>query len=259
MPFCTKCGTSVTDEMAFCPGCGTQLNAAAPVVPAYAAPTAYTYAQPQEYQVVLQGRGTGKVDDALYLMEEVLGYTQTQAKELLSLIPVQIACSLTLTQARYVAQAFAEYGMEVFVADGMGNYVELGDQTTASIFDLQGNFLPAAAAALTVLTAANRVRRAVQWHIRGPKPPLFSLGFRHTSPLPPRRRPMRSAVKRPPARKSILPMKPKAPAPRRPAPARKTAPARKHAPPRSAGPRRGGMGGPGGIGGPGGFGGNHRH
>ena len=47
MPFCTNCGTSVTAEMAFCPGCGARLAAAsAQIVPAaQTAEPVYTDAQ----------------------------------------------------------------------------------------------------------------------------------------------------------------------------------------------------------------------
>ena len=48
--FCSKCGKEISDNAAFCPGCGTATNAqAAPAAPASAAPVATAAAKPSAF------------------------------------------------------------------------------------------------------------------------------------------------------------------------------------------------------------------
>lgn len=274
MPFCSHCGASVTEEMSFCPGCGTRL---ATVGEAYAETTdlvsaeestilpQYTgveadYLESGDYRVILVSRGVCQATAAAELLEDLLGYTSVQARRLLHMAPAEVACNLTLTQAQYIAQALTEYGMEASVTDAVGGYMDLPNATT-SVFDSYGNLLPAVAVALAVLTGVNRVRRITTWGRDGLMPTLFGLGFRR--PVPPRhmrRAPMAHPPRRPAASPRAFAPRPAAP---RPAPAKPAAP-------------RGGMGfgpaggsrgpggrgsggrGPGGSGGPGGPGGRRR-
>ena len=262
MPFCSQCGASVTEEMSFCPGCGTRLaiagEAAAEMIDFAAEVTslapqytgeAVNCLDSGDYKVVLVGRGTCSAVAAAEFIEDLLGYSSVQARRLLHMAPAEAACGLTLTQARYIAQALTEYGMEAAVTDGLGGTLNLPKART-SVFDSYGNLLPAVAVALAVLTGANRVRRISTWGMGGGLfPRLFGLGFRR--PAPPRhmrRPPMRPAPRRP--------VPPPAPRPFAPRPA-----ARRPSAPRPAAPRppRGGMGGFGGPGrGPGGPGGRRR-
>lgn len=220
MAFCSQCGSSVTEDMSFCPSCGARLAAQSTAVAVSDGYAAGSYADGGEYSVVLLGRGTCRITDASELLEDILGYSSTEARRLLHAAPAEAAQGLTLTQAQYIAQAFTEYGLQVCVANAQGTYIDLNRFATASIFDRQGNFLPAVAGTLAMLTAANRVLRIAAWRPMDTPPPPFRLGFRRPAPPPHHRRAHHYALPRPmtarPPRPAPAPRRPAAPAPRRP-------------------------------------------
>lgn len=223
------------------------------VVNTYTAPNAGAYVDTGDYKIILLGRGTCRINDAAELLEDILGYSAVQAKGLIRVAPAEIACSLSLTQAQYIAQALTEYGMQVSVANEAGTYIDLDHFATSSVFDIQGNFLPAVAGVLALLGAANRVHHVAHWR-RGPVPPLFSLRYRRPAPPPHfRRPPVHHAPKRPAAQGWGRMAAPKAPprAPHSPGPAGPRATGGPHGP-GGRGPGGGGRGPGGGSRGPGG-------
>lgn len=213
MPYCTNCGCSVTETMSFCPGCGTSLASSSVPGPVYTDPNAgqsrsdTEYTQTGNYKLILINCGTCSIATAVRVLENILGYPSAQARELIHAAPVECACNLTLPQAQYLAQTLTEYGLSVSVLDSAGQYVDLNNFANTSVFDSNGNLLPAIAAALAMLTAANRVRRVSRWRYTEPLPPLFRLNYRRMPPPPrhnlfapaPRRHAPRPAAPRPPA------------------------------------------------------------
>lgn len=222
MPFCSNCGCSVTETMSFCPGCGASLAAPSSVpAPVYTEPnTGYTppeteYTQTGNYKLILINCGTCSIATAVRVLENILGYPSAQARELVHAAPVECACNLSLPQAQYLAQTLTEYGLSVSVLDSVGQYVDLNNFANTSVFDSNGNLLPAIAAALAMLTAANRVRHISRWRYTGPLPPLFRLNYRRMPP-PPRRGLFAPAPRRhaPPPHRAPRPAAPRPPAPR---------------------------------------------
>lgn len=213
MPFCSNCGYSVTEAMSFCPGCGASLAAQAAPAASLPAGDSYTHTDSNtqytggDYKLILVSRGTCSVANAVHILQDILGYTSAQARELVHAAPVECACNLSLPQAQYLAQTLTEYGLAVSVLNGMGAYVDLSSTANTSVFDDNGNLLPAIAAALAMLSVANRVHRISHWRHTGPMPPLFRLNYRRTPPPPrhslfaptPRHHAPRPAAPRPPA------------------------------------------------------------
>lgn len=210
MPFCSNCGTSVTEAMSFCPGCGTALAAAqTPPTATLPAGDSYTYTDTNtqytggDYKLILISRGTCSVANAVHILQNILGYASAQARELVHAAPVECACNLSLPQAQYLAQTLTEYGLAVSVLNGMGEYVDLSATANTSVFDSNGNLLPAIAAALAMLSVTNRVRHVSHWRHLGPPPPLFRLNYRRMPPPP---RHSHRAPPPPPRRHSPPPM-----------------------------------------------------
>lgn len=190
MPFCSQCGTQITESMKFCPGCGTRLSAIEDVRKEVLLPDAQTNsADPGttggDYRVILFSLGSCATATARELLEDIMGYTTEQARQLATTTPVEIACGLSYSQAVTLAQALTEYGMEISVCNSSG-YIDIPVTATESVYDSGGNFLPAAAAILGLFSAVNRVKRIQRWNHSGPRPGIFRLGFRR--PAPPRHR-----------------------------------------------------------------------
>lgn len=255
MPFCSNCGYSVTEAMAFCPGCGTALAAQSAPTASLPASDSYTYTNTNtqysggDYKLILVSRGACSIANAVHTLQNILGYTSAQARELVHAAPVECACNLSLPQAQYLAQTLTEYGLGVSVLDGMGNYVDLSATANTSVFDEHGNLLPAIAAALAMLSVTNRVRRISHWRHMGPLPPLFRLNYRRMPP-PPRHR---FQAPPPPRRHSPPPMgrphRPAAPMGGRPGGMSRGPGGPGRGPSMGRGPSGGGRGGRGGGGG----------
>ena len=237
MSFCPNCGHEVYAGMNFCPGCGRNLaDLVLDPEPVFEPEPAVEQAPPPRtagvYQVILLSDGDCSKSEAAELLEDLLGYDRSDAKDLVKSAPVAVAEQLTETQARYLAQAMNEYGMEAAVY-GPGGYVDLGS-ASRRVFDDDGDLLGDVARTLAVLSVANRVRRIERWMT--PPPPRSWL-----APRPPRRPPhrRRSFLSPPPPapRRAAPPPPPRRPAP--PPPARHTpVPGPRREPPRPAGPGR---------------------
>ena len=186
MAFCVRCGQSLEDGMNFCPVCGTAVAATdtpqAQTIPIVDTAPAYDPATATDYRVILFSRGNCSAANARALLRDILGYSSSEARNILSMAPVEIACNMTMAQALYLAQALTEYGIEVTVCNSQG-YVNVPKAATTSVYDRTGSFLPAVASALATLSAVNRVREFRRWNAVT-RPSLFQLAFR---PAPPPR------------------------------------------------------------------------
>ncbi len=176
MSYCSYCGTAIDSSMKYCPSCGAPLTASTASLQTYTAVT--EPAADADYAVVLVSRGTCAESTARDVLEDLLGYSSTDAKAILAAAPTEAAMNLTQVQAKYIAQALTEYGMQVSVWDG-GNYVELDNDETAksSIFDNAGSFLAGAAAVLGTITVANQVKKFFRWTKPAPEEHVYRPRF----------------------------------------------------------------------------------
>ena len=101
--FCSNCGTRLGSGVNFCPNCGTRVTALQP-----------------GNMVMLVSLGTSNRNTAAALLTRICGYTDDDALLIADSAPITVARGLTEAQARYLAQALAEYGIEVSVYDGTG-------------------------------------------------------------------------------------------------------------------------------------------
>ena len=166
MKYCPNCGKLIADSANFCQYCGADVA------------NVLISEEPDDldtgYRVVVFSRGSCTAKTAREVLADLLGYTLSTAKELLDECPVEVADELSELQALTIAQALAEYGMEVTVVDESDSYIDLSPYATSSLFDAQGVLLANALATLSTLTAANRVHRYRRYR----KPSLLSLLFK---------------------------------------------------------------------------------
>ena len=267
MPFCFACGYRVGEEMRFCPSCGAALSAAAAlaVTPAqdltdYTAPQENLYAQEaydaglpeNDYRLVLVSCGSCTKITARSLLQDTLGYSLAEARQLTDAPPIELACALTFQQALDLARMFTEYGMQVTVYNS-GGYVDLGLYARSSVFNSSGTILESVAATLATLSAINRVRQFLRWS--KPEPLRHIFAPRYMPSRPPRYVPRpapKPLPRRDPAPPHPVRLNQPRPAPSHHSPDRPTGPARP-AGGRPGGSAPGGHGGkPGGGRGPGG-------
>ena len=157
MPFCPNCGQQLNDGMRFCPNCGTPVTAAAQPVIAQPVVAQPVIAQPAGYQLVLVSLGDCTKTATRDLLEEILGYTVTEARKLSDNVPIPVADSLTDQQALYLAQMMTEYGLTVAVIDPYGHFVDLTPYATKSVFSQQGTLYANVLALLGTLNTVNKV------------------------------------------------------------------------------------------------------
>ena len=193
MKYCVTCGRAVEyDDAYFCPYCGSKIQTASEIVeedtvtsilsgistedPIDVEPV--TVLEPEDieegYRVVLISRGTCTAKMAKEVICDLLGYTVTTATSLLEEVPVELADELNERQAVVLAQALAEYGMQVTVVDENNRYVNIDSQATNTVYSSTGDLTAAALAVIGSLTAANRVHR----YRRYKKPSLQDLIFK---------------------------------------------------------------------------------
>lgn len=174
MAFCPQCGRAAGAGACFCTECGAALSASAQ--PA-ASEIVYTATTPLgDNSVMLLSLGSCAQAAAADLLEDVCGYSEEEAREIVRNIPITVAQNLTETQASYLAQAMTEYGMQVTVYDGKGyKQVKTG---LPSLFSSNGSFLAKAAAVLGLIGVGNRISRRLIRRWEPPfrvKPLLFTL------------------------------------------------------------------------------------
>ena len=154
MPFCVNCGTELSEGMKYCPGCGRAVDAPAP-----AAPEPIDFGTPVErsdYSVILVSQGSATKTALRELLEDMLGYTVTDARKLTNGMVMEVARGLTAAQAIYIAQALTEYGAQAAIATPSG-WADVRPMAGTSVFNNAGYFTAAVTAALAGLTAMNRV------------------------------------------------------------------------------------------------------
>ncbi len=255
MPFCSYCGKELSADARFCPSCGSPAEPAA-VIPAQevmpAAPVntvPVNVPETADYGIVLYSIGTCAKSYADDVLEDILGYSDRESKQLLKMLPAQIAQYLTAEQARYIAQALTEYGMQVAIYMGQ-TPVDLGQYATQSVFNSDGSFVAAALAALAGITVTNRIRKFRRWTLSNILSALFAPRYRVTAPP---RHVTRATFRREPVAPYREPVS-RAPvtAPRRASVPQRAEPKRRlgTTAPRSSAPSRG-VGGRGPSGGPG--------
>ena len=134
--FCTNCGTRLQDGANFCPNCGTQVKAVVQPVN-------------QGNMVMLVSLGDCKRATAAALLQQICGYEADDALLIVDSAPITVARGLNDAQAKLLAQALAEYGMEVSVYDGDG--WRDWESNTTSVWDNAGELVTGVAAALGLL------------------------------------------------------------------------------------------------------------
>lgn len=196
--FCSNCGTRLGSGVNFCPNCGTRVTALQP-----------------GNMVMLVSLGTSNRNTAAALLTRICGYTDDDALLIADSAPITVARGLTEAQARYLAQALAEYGIEVSVYDGTG--WREWESANTSVWDNSGSLLASVASALGLLDIGNRVTRDMMrsgeypYRVTGTRPPVFRVNSAlRAAPRPPVHR-------APPPRPAPQPPRP-APQPARPAP-----------------------------------------
>ena len=227
--FCSNCGIQLAAGDNFCPNCGTRVKAAA------ASPI-------QGNMVMLVSVGASNRATAAALLSRICGYSEEEALLIVDSAPITVARGLNDAQARYLAQALAEYGIEVSVYDGSG--WREWESSNTSVWDQAGGLLASVASALGLLGAGNRITRDMMRHTDSPffatgsRPPVFRVNSAlrgatrppvHRAPPPPRPAPARPVPQPPrpaPARPAPHPAAHPAPGPARPAPRPAAQPAR---------------------------------
>lgn len=163
--FCSNCGKKLADDVKFCPDCGTKV-----IRPA---------AAEQGERVMLLSLGTCAKTTGAALLETLCGYTEEEALLIVENAPIVVARGLSEAQARFLAQALAEYGMEVSVGDD-GGWRDWESNTT-SVWDNAGELVTGVAAALGLLGLNNRISRDMMrradhpYGYGGVRPPVYRL------------------------------------------------------------------------------------
>ena len=195
MAFCEYCGSALNAGVRFCPNCG----APTPVAVSAASSSGGSAANPfstifsgttpvADYDIVLISTGICPRSVCVDLLEDTMGYTQGEATRLVGAMPVKIARSMGRRQARVVAQALAEYGVQVAIFDKNGAYADLVNETTESVYNSKtGAFLASTVAVLATLTAGNRVIDYSQYRAPGMAEHLFRMLFKPAPPVHVRR------------------------------------------------------------------------
>jgi rRNA maturation endonuclease Nob1 len=212
MKYCVTCGRAVEyDDAYFCPYCGSRIRTASEIVQEDTAASILsgistedpidvepvTVLEPEDieegYRVVLISRGTCTAKMAKEVICDLLGYTVTTATSLLEEVPVELADELNERQAVVLAQALAEYGMQVTVVDENNRYMNIDSQATNTVYSSTGDLTAAALAVSGSRTAANRGHR----YRRDKKPSLRDLIFKPAYKVPQPVHVRRKVVKEP--------------------------------------------------------------
>ncbi len=189
---CEYCNQASDGESRTCPYCGAALPIIETASAAADASAASGAAGLSDYRLVLVSCGTCSKSTARSLLQDILGYSRTEAYQLTDQLPAEIAGGLTQAQALDLSRTLTEYGLNVALYRGT-DYTDLGDDAQASVFGDGGSLLPSVLATLATLTMANRVRRILPWPHPAPEQHLFRPRFT-PGPAPAYQRP---AIRRP--------------------------------------------------------------
>lgn len=225
MAYCPNCGTELTDGMCFCPGCGQPAGSASSKANAAPEPIHFAPVERRDYSVILVSQGTATKTALRDLLEDMLGYTVSDARKLTNGMVMEVARGLTAEQAMYIAQALTEYGAQAAISTPSG-FVDMAPMVGTSVFNRAGYFTAAVTASLAALTAMNRVSVFTPWmrgdvyrHVFAPRIPraVPPAHVRRPRPVPPPRRA--------PAPPKPIPPRPAPPRASRPTPPRAVKPA----------------------------------
>ena len=213
MSYCQYCGAPVAPDARFCSSCGAPIPAeaivpAAETVPVVAAPAPYDDGA-MDFSVVLYSIGTCARSYADDLLVDILGYTGSEARQILRVLPTEIARLLTFRQAQYIAQALTEYGMQVVVLKGDAE-IDIAPYAKGSVYNSDGSFLSGVLTALASITVANRIRSFRRWTRTSLLSMLFAPRYRWTQPKHVRhiqKRPAVTRIAEPAPRRQSLPRK----------------------------------------------------
>ncbi len=167
--FCTNCGTQLQNGANFCPNCGTKVKVVTPV----------TTAADAGNMVMLVDLGTCSRTTAAALLAQICGYASDDALLIVDSAPITIARGLNDAQAKLLAQALAEYGLEISVYDGTG-WKDLESAST-SVWDQTGALIASVASALGLIAVNNRISRDMMhrmnypYRYNGTRPPVVRL------------------------------------------------------------------------------------
>ncbi|MBQ8110744.1 MAG: zinc ribbon domain-containing protein, partial [Clostridia bacterium] len=169
--FCPNCGVQLTGGVNFCPNCGAKVvSVVQPVATANAI---------QGNMVMLLSLGTCARNIAAALLQQICGYSGEEALLIADSTPITVARGLNDAQARYLAQAMSEYGMEVAVYDGNG--WRDWESASTSVWDNTGSLLASVASALGLISLNNRITRDMMhrwdypYRFNGTRPPAYRL------------------------------------------------------------------------------------
>ncbi len=177
--FCPNCGKEIIQIVNFCPFCGYSLQES----PSTAVSLTSSSVSSGTYGLVLVSCGTCSESVTADLLEDIFGYSDSYAKNLIREAPVEIGQKMSESEASYVAQVFSEYGIEVSVINENDEYIDLSKNSVSSIFNSDGSLIAAAAAVIGALSVANRVTS----YRRFKKPSLITRIFKTLfTPTPPK-------------------------------------------------------------------------
>lgn len=181
--YCIRCGHQLVSGAKFCSNCGASVSEE---------PNLSSFSQVSiassgsgDYRLILVDCDQCAKEDAEDLIVELLGYSSEDADQFVEMTPIEIAENLSALQARTLAQAFTECGCQMSIVNEQGDYIDLSEKATSSVFDDNGNLIAKAAAVLGALTLVNRVTS----YRRHRKPSLLERLFKpRYQPRPVRRR-----------------------------------------------------------------------
>ena len=172
--YCAKCGRYLEDNLNFCPYCGQRVSSVYTTSMSLLDKSVSTANDEDIYNLVLVDCGSCSKSDTNDLLEDIFGYSDSEATQLIKMAPVVVGENLTAVEAATVAQVFTEYGVEVSVTNQDDQYIDLSDNAVTSIFDSKGNLLTSIISVIGALTVANRIKR----YRRYKKPSLLERLFR---------------------------------------------------------------------------------
>lgn len=227
--FCSNCGVALDAGVNYCPNCGTRVkdNAAA----------AHTVSTDRNDRVMLVSTGDCSRGTACALLQQICGYTAEEGYTILDNTPIVIARGLNDVQARYLAQALSEYGLEVSVYDGDG-WREMESSDT-SVWDDTGALLSAVTFVLGIIGLDNRITREMMhrmdypYRYSGARPPVLRLHSALKASRASQTGRPKPAPVRPPVRHAVPPRPASAPQPvpsSRPVPPQRPVSTRRPAP-----------------------------